>query len=114
MPLDDAGMRRAGLAFVYRIVPVLVSHRSLRHPRIMATRFQKSLQPHHPLCVVHGIPSLKCPVGTRDRTTLGLVDLLLYPNDLSTDNKFARLYAMIARETSITGVLFECQVGETN
>jgi hypothetical protein len=25
MPLDDAGMHRAGLAFVYRIVPVLVA-----------------------------------------------------------------------------------------
>lgn len=42
----------------------------------------------------------------------GLVDLLLYPNNLSTDDKFARLYALIARDTSITGVLFECQVRE--
>lgn len=25
MPLDDAGMRRAGLGFVYRITPVLVA-----------------------------------------------------------------------------------------
>lgn len=25
MPLDDAGMRRAGLGFIYRITPVLVA-----------------------------------------------------------------------------------------
>lgn len=25
MPLDDAGMHRAGLAFVYRITPVLIA-----------------------------------------------------------------------------------------
>lgn len=41
---------------------------------------------------------------------MGLDGILLYPNDLSTDAKFKSFYALIARETKITGVLFECQV----
>lgn len=41
---------------------------------------------------------------------MGLDGILLYPNDLSTDAKFNLFYALVARETKITGVLFECQV----
>lgn len=40
----------------------------------------------------------------------GLVEMLLQPNDSSTEAKFNTFYALIARETKITGVLFECQV----
>lgn len=42
----------------------------------------------------------------------GLIDLILNANDKSTDAKFKILYALIARETKITGVLFECQVSQ--
>ena len=41
---------------------------------------------------------------------LGLVDLLLSPDGSSTDELFNRFYDLIARETKITGVLFEIQV----
>lgn len=41
---------------------------------------------------------------------IGLDGILLHPNDLSTDAKFNIFYDLIARETKITGVLFECQV----
>ena len=41
----------------------------------------------------------------------GLVELLLSPDGLSTDALFNRFYDLIARETKITGVLFEFQVG---
>ncbi|KAJ7786749.1 hypothetical protein B0H14DRAFT_3583119 [Mycena olivaceomarginata] len=119
MPLDDAGMRRAGLAFVYRIVPVLVStvlygiYVSLL---AQATRglWQRGFKNHSSLIilfVLYTVFLLSSALWALEIAQLsGLVDLLLYPNDLSTDNKFARLYAMIARETSITGVLFECQM----
>ena len=40
---------------------------------------------------------------------IGLVDLLLSPDGLSTDGLFNRFYDLIARETKVTGVLFESQ-----
>ncbi|KAJ7480638.1 hypothetical protein FB451DRAFT_1238109 [Mycena latifolia] len=119
MPLDDAGMHRAGLAFLYRIVPVLVAtvlygiYISLLS---QATRglWQRGFKNHSGiiiLFVLYTVFLLSSALWALEIAQLfGLVDLLLYPNDLSTDNKFARLYALIARETSITGVLFECQM----
>lgn len=41
---------------------------------------------------------------------MGLVELLLDPKDLSTDGQFNVFYALIARETKLTSVLFESQV----
>lgn len=41
---------------------------------------------------------------------LGLNQILLLPDGLSADPLFNRFYDLIARETKITGVLFECQV----
>ena len=41
---------------------------------------------------------------------LGLNQVLLAPNGLSADGLFNRFYDLVARETKITGVLFECQV----
>ncbi|KAJ7840785.1 hypothetical protein B0H13DRAFT_2287012 [Mycena leptocephala] len=119
MPLDDAGMHRAGLAFVYRIVPVLVAtilygiYISLlaQATRGLWQRGFKNRSGLIILFVLYTVFLLSSALWALEIAQLfGLVDLLLYPNDLSTDNKFARLYALIARETSITGVLFECQM----
>ena len=41
---------------------------------------------------------------------IGLVDLLLYPDGLSTDALFNRFYDLIASETRVTGILFQTQV----
>lgn len=41
---------------------------------------------------------------------MGLVDMLLSPDGLSTDALFNRFYDLIAGETKVTGVLFESQV----
>lgn len=41
---------------------------------------------------------------------IGLDQLLLNPKDSSTDEKFNVFYALIARETKITSVLFKSQV----
>ncbi|KAJ6472506.1 hypothetical protein C8R45DRAFT_1164217 [Mycena sanguinolenta] len=119
MPLDDAGMHRAGLAFVYRIVPVLVAtmlygiYVSLlaQATRGLWQRGFKNRSGLVILSVLYTVFLLSSALLALEIAQLfGLVDLLLYPNDLSTDDKFARLYALIARETSITGVLFECQM----
>ena len=40
----------------------------------------------------------------------GLVELLLSPDGLSSDELFNRFYALVARETRITGILFNFQV----
>ncbi|EKM49733.1 uncharacterized protein PHACADRAFT_265383 [Phanerochaete carnosa HHB-10118-sp] len=41
---------------------------------------------------------------------IGLVDMLLSPDGLSTDALFNRFYDLIARETKVTGILFESQM----
>lgn len=41
---------------------------------------------------------------------VGLDEILLSSNGLNTDGLFDRFYTLVARETKITGVLFECQV----
>lgn len=41
---------------------------------------------------------------------VGLDEILLSPDGLDADGLFNRFYALVARETKITGVLFECQV----
>lgn len=41
---------------------------------------------------------------------VGLDEILLSPDGLETEGLFNRFYALVARETKITGVLFECQV----
>lgn len=41
---------------------------------------------------------------------IGLDEILLSPSGLDTDGLFNRFYDLVARETKITGVLFECQV----
>ncbi|KAJ7436262.1 hypothetical protein B0H11DRAFT_1936851 [Mycena galericulata] len=119
MPLDDAGMHRAGLAFVYRIVPVLVAtvlygiYVSLlsQATRGLWQRGFKNRSTLIILCVLYTVFLLSSALWALEIAQLfGLVGLLLYPNDLSTDNKFAQFYALVARETSITGVLFECQM----
>ncbi|KAJ7719832.1 hypothetical protein B0H16DRAFT_1554042 [Mycena metata] len=119
MPLDDAGMHRAGLAFVYRITPVLIAtilygiYISLL---AQATRgiWQRGFKNRSGLIILFVLYTVfflsSALLALEIAQLFGLVDLLLYPNDLSTDAKFARLYALIARETSITGVLFECQM----
>ncbi|KAF8156483.1 hypothetical protein K438DRAFT_1942796, partial [Mycena galopus ATCC 62051] len=119
MPLDDAGMHRAGLAFVYRIIPVLVAtvlygiYISLlaQATRGLWQRGFKNRSGLIILSVLYMVFLLSSVLWALEIAQLfGLVDLLLYPNDLSTDNKFALFYALVARETSITGVLFECQM----
>ncbi|KAF8058536.1 hypothetical protein FPV67DRAFT_1428300 [Lyophyllum atratum] len=119
MPLDDAGMHRAGLAFVYRIIPVLVAtalfgiyiallcvvtrglcQRGLRHPANAMI-----------MLILYTVFFITSALWALEVAQLmGLVSLLLHPNNLSTDAKFNTLYNLIARETKITGVLFKCQM----
>ena len=40
----------------------------------------------------------------------GLVEILLSPDGLSTDALFNRFYDLVARESRITGILFDIQV----
>ncbi|KAJ6626259.1 hypothetical protein B0H10DRAFT_548388 [Mycena sp. CBHHK59/15] len=119
MPLDDAGMHRAGLGLVYRIVPVLVATilygiyiSLLAHAtRGLCQRGFKNGAGVIILLVLYAVFLLSSALWALEIAQLiGLVDLLLYPNDLSTDSKFESFYALIARETSITGILFECQM----
>ncbi|PSR88601.1 hypothetical protein PHLCEN_2v5128 [Hermanssonia centrifuga] len=138
MPLDDAGMRRLGHAFVYRIIPVLAA--TILYGIYIALLFQAT----HGLRYVISIPvppATPLTLFSRERgllksransmilfilyflflltTTLwalevaqlfGLNQILFHPNDLSTDSKFNSFYDLIASETRVTGILFETQV----
>ncbi|TFK31909.1 hypothetical protein BDQ12DRAFT_568405, partial [Crucibulum laeve] len=119
MPLDDVGMHRAGLGFIYRIVPVLIAtalfglYISLL---CIATRAILQRGPKHQanfsiLVVLYLVFLLTASLWSLEGAQLmGLVDLLLNPNDLSTNDKFNTFYALIARETKITSILFQCQM----
>ncbi|TBU51134.1 hypothetical protein BD310DRAFT_942687 [Dichomitus squalens] len=119
MALDEAGMHRAGLAFLYRIVPVLVAtvlygiyvailsvatrglwHRGLRNPYNALI-----------LGVLYLVFCLSSALWALEVAQLiGLVDLLLSPGTLTTDALFNRFYDLIARETRVTGILFQSQM----
>ena len=43
---------------------------------------------------------------------MGLDEFLLSPDGLDSDSLFDRFYDLVARETKVTGVLFEIQVIE--
>ncbi|GLB38063.1 hypothetical protein LshimejAT787_0411140 [Lyophyllum shimeji] len=119
MPLDDAGMHRVGLAFLYRITPVLVAtvlfgvYIALL---CIVTRglFQRGIS--HPAnalitLILYAVFVITAALWALEVAQLmGLVSLLLHPNDLSTDAKFTVFYNLIARETKLTGVLFKCQM----
>ncbi|ESK91856.1 hypothetical protein Moror_10508 [Moniliophthora roreri MCA 2997] len=119
MALDDAGMHRAGLGFVYRITPVLVAtilygiYISLL---CSATRglWQRGLKNHANaviFTILYVLLFITSALWSLEVAQLiGLVELLLDPKDLSTDSQFNIFYALVARETKITSVLFECQM----
>ena len=157
MALDEAGMHRAGLGFLYRIIPVLVatilygqtssdgsmlkltivSPRHLyRDPVHCYSRTMASTTPPLPrssvsltciysyrhkglknpynaliLAVLYVVFCLSSALWALEVAQLiGLVDLLLYPDGLSTDALFNRFYDLIASETRVTGILFQTQV----
>ncbi|KAJ4463676.1 hypothetical protein C8J55DRAFT_531428 [Lentinula edodes] len=119
MALDDAAMHRAGLAFLYRIIPILVAtllygiYISLL---ITATRglWQRGLKKHANIIILLVLYVLFFITSTlwslEVAQLMGLVELLLDPRDLSTDGQFNVFYALIARETKLTSVLFESQM----
>ncbi|KIP02727.1 hypothetical protein PHLGIDRAFT_122215 [Phlebiopsis gigantea 11061_1 CR5-6] len=119
MSLDELGMHRAGLAFVYRIVPVLVAtslYGIYFAILCVATRglLQRGLK--HPanaiiLLVLYMVFLLSSALWALEVAQLfGLVEMLLSPNGLSTDALFNRFYDLVARESRITGILFDIQV----
>ncbi|GJE97702.1 hypothetical protein PsYK624_139230 [Phanerochaete sordida] len=119
MPLDDTGMHRAGLAFAYRIVPVLVAtilYGIYIAILCVATRglWQRGLRaPAHALIlgVLYAVFCLSTALWALEVAQLaGLVELLLHPDGLGTDALFNRFYDLIAGETRVTGVLFETQM----
>jgi len=119
MALDDAGMHRAGLAFVYRIVPVLVAtvlYGIYIAILCIATRglWQRGLRvPSNAgiLVVLYIVFCLSTALWALEVAQLiGLVDMLLSPDALSPDALFNRFYNLIAGETKVTGVLFESQM----
>ncbi|GJE97705.1 hypothetical protein PsYK624_139260 [Phanerochaete sordida] len=119
MALDDAGMHRAGLAFVYRIVPILVAtvlYGVYIAILCVATRglWQRGLRaPSNALIliVLYAVFCLSTALWALELAQLaGLVDLLLSPDNLTADALFNRFYDLIAGETRVTGVLFETQM----
>ncbi|KAJ3994366.1 hypothetical protein F5050DRAFT_1575759 [Lentinula boryana] len=119
MALDDTGMHRAGLAFLYRIIPVLVA--TLLYGIYIsllctATRglWQRGLKNQANVTILLILYLLFFITSTlwslEVAQLMGLVELLLDPQDLSTDGQFNVFYALIARETKLTSVLFESQM----
>ncbi|KAJ3756493.1 hypothetical protein EV360DRAFT_47882 [Lentinula raphanica] len=119
MALDDPAMHRAGLAFLYRIVPVLVA--TLLYGIYIsllctATRglWQRGLKNQANVTILFILYLLFCITSAlwalEVAQLIGLVELLLDPQDLSTDGQFNVFYALVARETKLTSVLFESQM----
>ncbi|GJE97707.1 hypothetical protein PsYK624_139280 [Phanerochaete sordida] len=119
MVLSDAEMHRAGLAFVYRIIPVLVAtmfYGLYIAILCIATRglWQRGLRsPSNAiiLIVLYVVFFLSSALWALEIAQLaGLIDLLLSPDNLAADALFSRFYDLIARESRVTGVLFESQM----
>ncbi|GJE97672.1 hypothetical protein PsYK624_138930 [Phanerochaete sordida] len=119
MPLDDAGMHRAGLAFLYRIVPVLVAtvlYGVYIAILCVATRgiWQRGLRTPSNVLVLAVLYVVFCLTtalwALEVAQLIDLVDLLLHSDGLQTDALFNRFYDSIANKTRITGILFECQM----
>ncbi|KAJ7926809.1 hypothetical protein B0H13DRAFT_1599250 [Mycena leptocephala] len=123
MPLDDAGMHRTGLAFSDRIVHVLIvglsPHSLCAFHLLLSNGFnkinrQRGFENRSGVVLVfilHAVFLLSSALWALEiAQRFGLVNVLHRPNELSTDDKFARFYALVPRKTSITGVMFECQV----
>ncbi|KAJ3826672.1 hypothetical protein F5878DRAFT_667326 [Lentinula raphanica] len=119
MALDDPAMHRAGLAFLYRIAPVLVA--TLLYGIYIsllctATRglWQRGLKNQANVTILFILYLLFCITSAlwalEVAQLIGLVELLLDPQDLSTDGQFNVFYALVARETKLTSVLFESQM----
>ncbi|KAJ3974799.1 hypothetical protein EV361DRAFT_597436 [Lentinula raphanica] len=119
MALDDPAMHRAGLAFLYRIIPVLVA--TLLYGIYIsllctATRglWQRGLKNQANVTILFILYLLFCITSAlwalEVAQLIGLVELLLDPQDLSTDGQFNVFYALVARETKLTSVLFESQM----
>ncbi|KAG7093443.1 hypothetical protein E1B28_007121 [Marasmius oreades] len=119
MALDDAGMHRAGLGFVYRITPVLVVTIlygiyiallcfATRGLWLRGLKNRANLLILLILYVLFFITSALWALEVAQ--LVGLVELFLDPKDLSTDGQFNVFYALVAKETKITSVLFECQM----
>ncbi|KIK51003.1 hypothetical protein GYMLUDRAFT_89171 [Collybiopsis luxurians FD-317 M1] len=129
MALDDPGMHRAGLAFAYRITPVLVTTILYVCDLIdcleilgiyicllgTATRglWLRGLNKYANIVILFILYVLFLITSAlwalEVAQLMGLVDLLLKPKDLSTTGQFNIFYALIARETKVTSVLFEIQ-----
>ncbi|KAI0314350.1 hypothetical protein OF83DRAFT_1063979 [Amylostereum chailletii] len=119
MPLDEAGMHRLGLGFIYRMVPVItvsILYGIYIAILCVATRglFQRGMKNRANaiiLFVLYLLFFLSTSLWALELAQLiGLDEILLSSDGLSTDPLFNRFYALVARETKITGVLFECQM----
>ncbi|VDB96650.1 unnamed protein product [Peniophora sp. CBMAI 1063] len=119
MALDEASMHRLGLGFVYRIIPVIIV--SILYGiyiaiLCVATRglLERGLKARANLYVLLAIWLLFLFTSTLWSLELaqliGLDEILLSPDGLSPDSLFNRFYNLVARETKVTGVLFQSQM----
>ncbi|KAI0085778.1 hypothetical protein BDY19DRAFT_895986 [Irpex rosettiformis] len=119
MAFDELGMHRLGLAFVYRIVPVIVV--SVLYGIYIAILCSATFALIQRGLRAQGSPFVLISLwllflvstalwGLELAQLLGLNQILLAPNGLQPDALFDRFYNLIASETKITGVLFECQM----
>lgn len=118
MSLDDGGIRRAGLAYSYRTIPVLIATLLFGFYIIILFLATKGLIERGrranflTLFILYVVFAFTSTLWALQITQLfGIRDYILTNNDnLSTNQVFANYYDFIARQTKLTAVLFQCQV----
>ncbi|KAI0342962.1 hypothetical protein BDW22DRAFT_1219304 [Trametopsis cervina] len=119
MSLDELSMHRLGLGFIYRMVPVIIV--SILYGVYMAILItathalaQRGLKIRANAIILFFLWFLFLMStslwGLELAQLVGLNQILLKPSGLDPNSLFNRFYDLIARETKITGVLFECQM----
>ncbi|KAI0698352.1 hypothetical protein BC835DRAFT_1269111 [Cytidiella melzeri] len=117
--LDETSMHRLGEAFVYRMIPIIiVSTLYGTYIAILCAATnalaQRGLKNQANMTILLSLWFLflisTALWGLEIAQLIGLNQILVAPNGLSPDSLFNRFYDLVARETKITGVLFECQM----